>query len=46
MERSIGNSYAKVYAKEYITFKFSLYDGNNLDMWRELDAIYEKLKEK
>lgn len=44
MERSIDNSYAKVYAKEYTAFKFSLYDGNNLDMWRELDAIYDKLK--
>lgn len=45
MERSIGNSYAKVYQKEYAAFKFALYDGNNLDMWNELDGIYEKLKD-
>ena len=44
MERSIGNSYAKLYYKEYIAFKFALYDGNNLDMWNELDGIYNKLK--
>lgn len=46
MERSIGNKYANIYVKEYTTFKFALYDGNNIDMWRELDGIYNKLKDK
>lgn len=45
MERSIGNTYAKVYMKEYTAFKFALYDGNNLDMWNELDGIAKKLKD-
>ena len=45
MERSIGNEYAKVYQREYTAFKFALYDGNNLDMWSELDGIYKKLRD-
>lgn len=44
MERSIGNSFAKVYMKEYTAFKFALYDGNHLDMWAKLDRLYEQLK--
>lgn len=45
MERSIGNEFAKTYMREYTAFKFALYDGNNLDMWNELDGIAKKLKD-
>lgn len=44
MTRSIGTKYAKVYEKEYVAFKFALYDGNNIEMWNELDSLYEQIK--
>lgn len=46
MTRSIGTGYAKIYEKEYVAFKFALYDGNNLEMWNELDSLYEQIKGK
>lgn len=46
MSRSLGLSFANMYAKEYIAFKFSLYDGNHLEMWAELDGLYSDIKDK
>lgn len=46
MSRSLGLSFAKMYEKEYIAFKFALYDGDHQEMWAELDDIYEKMKGK
>lgn len=45
--RSIVNreKFAKMYAKEYIYFKFALFEpGFNDKLWAELDAQYEELK--
>jgi (p)ppGpp synthase/HD superfamily hydrolase len=42
MTRAIGTKYAKMYAQEYYNFKFALYDGENPDMWKELDHLYVK----
>ena len=44
MSRSIGLEFARMYKKEYVAFKFALYDGLNKEMWAELDSIYEKMK--
>lgn len=46
MSRSLGLEYEKMYAKEYIVFKFALYDGSHQEMWAELDKIYEEIKRK
>ena len=46
-QRSIenGEKWAKMYSKEYIYFKFALYEpGFNDTLWAELDAQYEILK--
>ena len=47
-KRSIERNerFAKMYADEYIYFKFALYTPGHADkLWEELDAQYEKLKE-
>jgi (p)ppGpp synthase/HD superfamily hydrolase len=41
-KRSLGKHYARMYAREYVPFKFALYDGNHLDMWETLDSLYLK----
>jgi len=46
MSRSVGLSFANMYAKEYTAFKFALYDGNHLDMWAELDMLFNNIKGK
>lgn len=46
MSRSLGLEFAKMYEKEYIAFKFALYDGSHQDMWDELDNIYNNMKVK
>lgn len=46
MSRSLGLEFEKMYEKEYVAFKFALYDGNHLEMWEELDKIYERIKKK
>lgn len=46
MTRSLGLSYADMYQKEYTAFKFALYDGKHLDIWKKLDDLYEQIKGK
>lgn len=46
MSRSLGLEYEKMYAKEYIAFKFALYDGSHQKMWDKLDEIYEQIRKK
>lgn len=46
MSRSLGLEFEKMYAKEYVAFKFALYDGNHVEMWDLLDSIYEQIKDK
>lgn len=45
MTRSIGTEFSKMYKKEYVAFKFALYDGNHLDMWKKLDDLYDQIKD-
>lgn len=44
MSRSLGLKFASMYEKEYVAFKFALYDGNHQEMWTELDSLYEQVK--
>lgn len=46
MSRSIGLSFADMYEKEYVAFKFALYDGNHKAMWVQLDDLYNQIKRK
>lgn len=43
-ESVINGVYKKKYTKQYLPFKFSLYDGiSNASMWAELDKTYSDL---
>jgi (p)ppGpp synthase/HD superfamily hydrolase len=44
MEESMGNSYSKMYIKEYDSFKSALYTYPLYSKeWRELDRLYKKM---
>jgi len=46
MSRSLGLEFAKMYEKEYVAFKFALYDGSHKEMWDALEVIYKQIKER
>ena len=46
MSRSLGLEFENMYKKEYVAFKFALYDGDHLEMWAELDKVYEQIRVK
>lgn len=42
---SVNKKKAKMYEREYIPFKFALYEPNkNVEIWAALDVAYDKLK--
>ena len=40
MKRSKGTHYLGMYVKEYVPFKFALFNGENLDLWECLDELF------
>ena len=48
MKNSIGEPTGNMYRKEYLRFKFALYNDENKawKIWKDLDKTYEKLKDR